>query len=100
MADPDRERRLRELFDRALPLSQSAPAELVAGIEDPLLAERLRALLAQDVRGTASVLERGSAAALGPLRRIGRYELLRELGTGGMGAVFLARQLEPVERLV
>jgi serine/threonine protein kinase len=36
---------------------------------------------------------------VGSARRVGRYELLRELGSGGMATVFLARQLD-LNRLV
>jgi eukaryotic-like serine/threonine-protein kinase len=36
----------------------------------------------------------------GPGARIGPYQLLQEIGAGGMGAVFLAVQHEPVQRQV
>jgi serine/threonine protein kinase len=99
MSDGSREQRLRDLFDRAVALSPAERDALLATVDDEVLRERLRALLQQDARGTASVLK-APAAAIELLRRVGDYELLRELGRGGMGIVWLARQVEPVERLV
>jgi serine/threonine protein kinase len=100
MDEGERERRLRELFERAVALPVGEREALIGPLGDEILGERLRALLAQDQRGTASILRRAPGPLLEPLRRIGHYELLRELGHGSMGTVVLARQVEPVERLV
>jgi serine/threonine protein kinase len=100
MTESGLESELRSLFDRASALPPPERQKLVAGIRDEMLRERLLALLAQNEMPTASVLRHPLVASMAPLRRIGNYELLRELGSGGMGVVVLARQVEPMERLV
>src|SRR5262245_23719513 len=78
--------------------------------QDPALRaqveELLRALdgagsfLEQPVFDPAPTLDAAPPGNEQPARVIGPYQLLRRIGEGGMGTVYLAQQTEPVRRLV
>jgi serine/threonine protein kinase len=103
---------LQRLFQEAseLPAEEQA-AYLEQATEDETLRRRVRDLLDSASRspgflGSPTLDSSGNPvadAAVAPLgvgSRIGPYELLRKLGSGGGGIVYLARQVQPLEREV
>ena len=95
-------------------LEKPTPQERAAYIEgacgsNPELLQRVRELLKahEGSQGPLDALPDGVQGTInqprnseGPGSRIGPYKLLQRLGEGGMGAVWVAEQQEPVKRRV
>ena len=104
----DRAERLESWFDAALDLpAAERPAFLdrVCASDDALRAE-LEALLAADETAETAALDERFAASTAEVPALvpgdvvaGRYQIVAEVGAGGMGIVYAADQLQPARRV-
>ncbi|MEM1204532.1 MAG: serine/threonine-protein kinase [Acidobacteriota bacterium] len=96
--DPARWQRLKGLFQRAVELDGARRREFLDACEDPLLRAEVEGLLRDHaaagdfIEGPAVVEPSPDRSLLG--RRLGPYRILRELGHGGMGSVYLAERTD------
>jgi non-specific serine/threonine protein kinase/serine/threonine-protein kinase len=99
---PDRWRRLEDLFHAALelpPEDRAAALAAACGDDADLLADVQRLLEADAhattfVNGAAAGLERSAALVVPHDTQIGAYRIVRELGRGGMGTVYLGERAD------
>jgi non-specific serine/threonine protein kinase/serine/threonine-protein kinase len=103
----ERFQEISELFEQARTLEATRRDDFLAEAcgEDRKLLEEVRELLAQHEDDDCHVLDRPMITPLSvpewessddvPPQRIGQYQIIRRIGRGGMGLVYLAKQDSP-----
>lgn len=96
MDAPTNVEQLRELFEAAISLLPEERQKYLARQADPDVRDALARMLEADAE-TITTLDRPALVSRWrEQERIGNYRLTREIGAGGMGAVYLAEGTEPV----
>jgi serine/threonine protein kinase/tetratricopeptide (TPR) repeat protein len=109
--DTDRWARLEEIFSQAMKRAPEARASFLSEAckQDDELRERVESLIAHaDTEdGITAAVRRAMGAEAeersgltGPGDEIGPYRIVKQLGQGGMGEVWLAEQSKPIQRRV
>ena len=88
-----------ELFARLLPLDAEASRRALAEAQAPQdvrkEVESLLGFVTKDLTGASEAIGAVAAAVVSPIHvgvRVGPYRILKPLGAGGMGAVYLAQR--------
>lgn len=103
--------RERDIFIQVLETATSERAAVLSAAcgNDQALRERVERLIAEHERAATFILDSPPADLQGTIESplterpgtvIGPYKLLQQIGEGGMGAVFMAEQSEPIHRTV
>jgi len=95
--------KVEELLNTALELEPAARGQFLAGVSDPLMRREVESLLACEEKTdgflaasalafSADFFDGGDGLEERAGQTVGRYRIIREIGRGGMGAVYLAER--------